>query len=72
VEPVIADKLVVSPIGEQICMSSAVEKEVVAEKKEEPPAVAEIKIEASEPVQKVVTEPELVKKEAQTEPKEPK
>jgi hypothetical protein len=53
-------------------MSSAVEKEVVAEKKEEPPAVAEIKIEASEPVQKVVTEPELVKKEAQTEPKEPK
>lgn len=70
-EPVILDILLVSPICEQICVSSVFEKEVVAEKKEELPAVAEIKIEASEPVQKEVTEHKMVKTEAQAEPEEP-
>ena len=70
-EPVVLDKVVASPSGEQMVMPAVSEKEVVAEKKEEPPAVTEIQIEASESVQKVVTEQELVKNEAQIEPEEP-
>jgi hypothetical protein len=70
-EPVVLDKVVASPRGEQIGMTIESEKEVMAEKKEEPPVVAEIQIEASEPVQKVVTEQELAKNEAQIVPEEP-
>lgn len=71
VQPVILAISLASPICEQIHMSSHFEKEVVAEKKEKPPAVAEIKIEAPQPVQKEVVEQEIEKKEAQAEPEEP-
>ena len=70
-DPVVFDILLVSPICEQICVSSVSEKEVVAETKEELPPVAEMKIEASRSIQEKVTEHKMVKTEAQAEPEEP-
>jgi hypothetical protein len=43
----------------------------LSKKNEEPPSVADIKIEISEPVQREVMEHEMVKTEAQAEPEEP-